>query len=82
VALLHFDAAGDIEAASAPARPRAVGKQTVETPLNGIYGDYKEFAGVRLPTTAEVSWLLPEGPFTYFRCRITDWSVTQPPGAP
>jgi hypothetical protein len=78
VALLHFDAAGDIVAASAPARPRGVGRQSVDTPLRGVYGEYQEFAGVRVPTTAEVSWLLPDGPFTYFRCRITGWSVEKP----
>ncbi len=65
--LLHFDRACDIVAASAEARPRMVGKQAVATPFRGVYGEYREFAGVRLPTTAEVSWLLPEGPFTYFR---------------
>jgi hypothetical protein len=78
VARLHFDAAGDIVAASAPARPRSVGKQAVDTPLRAVYGEYRELAGVRVPTTAEVSWLLPDGPFTYFRCRITGWSVDKP----
>jgi hypothetical protein len=74
-AMLHFDDAGDIVAASAEARPRTVGKQVVDTPFRGLFGEYREFDGVRLPTTAEVSWLLPDGPFTYFRCRITDWSA-------
>jgi hypothetical protein len=75
IALLHFDDAGDIVAASAEARPRMVGKQVVDTPLRGLYGEYREFDGARLPTTAEVSWLLPDGPFAYFRCRITEWSA-------
>jgi hypothetical protein len=75
VALLHFDDAGDIVAASAEARPRMIGKQVVDTPFRGVYGEYREFDGGRLPTTGEVSWLLPDGPFTYFRCRITEWSV-------
>jgi hypothetical protein len=75
-ALLHFDSSGDIIAASSPARPRLVGKkEEVDTPFRGVYGEYREFAGVRLPTTAEVSWLLPDGPFTYFRCQITEWSA-------
>jgi hypothetical protein len=78
VARLHFDPAGDIVAASAPARPRSVGKQAVDTPLRGVYAEYQEFSGVRVPTTAEVSWLLPDGPLTYFRCRITGWSVDKP----
>jgi hypothetical protein len=81
VARLHFDDAGDIVAASAEARPRTVGKQVVDTPFRGLFGEYREFDGVRLPTTAEVSWLLPDGPFTYFRCRITDWSAEDRAGS-
>ncbi|HZP73698.1 MAG TPA: DUF6544 family protein [Gaiellaceae bacterium] len=69
--LLTFDAAGDIVAASSSARPRRVGKQIVETPFTGVYRDYEELAGVRMPTRAEVSWLLPDGPFTYFRGCVT-----------
>jgi hypothetical protein len=79
VALLHFDASGDIGAASAEARPRMVGKQVVDTPFRGVYSEYREFDGIRLPTTAEVSWLLPDGPFTYFRGRVTGWSVISSP---
>ena len=75
VALLHFDASGDIVAASAEARPRGVGSDVVDTPIHGVYGEYREFDGARLPTTAEVSWLLPDGPSTYFRCAVTEWSV-------
>ena len=72
---LHFDAAGDIVGMSTDARPRMVGKQVVDTPWSGVFGEYREFNGVRLPTTGEVSWLLSDGPFTYFRGRVTGWSV-------
>jgi Family of unknown function (DUF6544) len=72
---LHFDAAGDIVGMSTDARPRMVGKQVVDTPWSGIFGEYREFNGVRLPTTGEVSWLLSDGPFTYFRGRVTRWSI-------
>ncbi len=60
--MLHFDSQGDITAASAAARPRMVGKESVPTPFRGTYGDYRVF---------EVAWLLPEGQFTYFRGRLT-----------
>ena len=72
---LFFDGDGDIVAASAEARPRAVGKQVVDTPWGAVVGEYREFDGVRLPTTAEVSWFLPEGKFSYFRGTVIDWSV-------
>jgi uncharacterized protein DUF6544 len=73
--LLHFDAAGDIVGASTEARPRMVGKQVVDAPWSAVLGEYREFNGVRLPATAEVSWLLSDGPFTYFRGRVTGWSA-------
>jgi len=60
--LLHFDAAGDVVAASAKDRPRAVGKSAVETPFAGELSNYEVLGGVRVPTRAEVRWDLPGGP--------------------
>jgi Family of unknown function (DUF6920) len=37
----------------------------------GGYGDYGIVGGVRIPTRAEVRWELADGPFTYWRGRIT-----------
>ena len=71
---LHFDDEGDIVAASAQNRPRAVGK-AVPTPFAGEFGAYELFDGIRLPTTAAVRWELPEGPFVYFRGRITSFAT-------
>ena len=68
---LRFGAGGDIVEAYAADRPRGVGKDAVPTPWLGTFGDYGVLGGVRLPTTAAVAWLLPEGPQTYFRGRIT-----------
>jgi hypothetical protein len=72
---LHFDDAGDIVAASAQDRPRAVGRTAVATPFAGEFGDYQVFDGVRLPTTAAVRWELADGPFVYFRARITSFAA-------
>lgn len=69
---LQFDDAGDVVAASADARPRAVGKQTVDTPFRGEFRDYGIVGGARVPTAAEVRWELPDGPFAYFRCRLLE----------
>jgi Family of unknown function (DUF6544) len=68
---LHFDPAGDIARASAAARPRMVGKRLIDTPFRGSFGDYQVLGGLRVPTTAEVAWELPDGPFPYFRGRLT-----------
>jgi hypothetical protein len=68
---LHFDAAGRIAGASASDRPRQEGKQFVQRTWVGEFADYRELGGVSVPTTAEVSWELPEGRFIYFRGRVT-----------
>ena len=41
------------------------------TPWRGKFSEYKTFDGVRVPTRAEVAWLLRDGPFTYFRGQVT-----------
>jgi hypothetical protein len=67
---LEADAEGRVLSAAAPDRPRGLGKTFVATPWRGTFDDYKTFDGVRVPTLAEVSWLLPDGPFNYFRGRL------------
>ena len=66
---LSFDEAGLITRASG-VRPRLSGGSTVDTPFVGRFGDYVERDRIRIPRTAEVSWELPEGPFTYWRGEV------------
>ncbi len=68
---LEFDTAGDFVGVAADARPRREGKQIVRRPWAGSFGDYAAVGGVRIPTSGEVRWDLPEGPFTYWRGTIT-----------
>ena len=56
-------------------RPRLLGKAFVDTGWSGAYREYQTFDGVRVPTVAEVSWLLPEGPFMYWRGRVTEFRL-------
>jgi hypothetical protein len=70
---LEVDGYGGVRSASAPDRPRAVQNESLETPWRGEFSEYREFDGMRVPTRAEVSWLLPEGVFTYFRCQVTEF---------
>ena len=69
---LDIDGEGRVLGGSA-IRPRAVGKKTVDTKWSGSFGDYRTFRRIRVPTSAEVAWLLPEGPFTYWRGRVTEF---------
>ncbi len=61
--------------ARAPHRPRIVGKESIPTPWSGTFSEYKMFGRMFVPTQAEVAWHLPEGPFTYWRCRVNDFGI-------
>ena len=56
-------------------RARMVGKSLVETGWSGAFRDYEMFDNVRVPTIAEATWHLPEGPFTYWRARVIDFRL-------
>ena len=64
---LHFDSDGDVVRTSAEARPGTFGLR----PWAGTFGDYALLGGVRVPTRAEVSWKLDDGPFVYWRGTVT-----------
>lgn len=70
---LIFNARGEIEQTVAE-RPRLEAGGAL-TPWIGVYADYQGLGGVRVPTRAEVRWELPEGPFAYWRGRITSLEV-------
>jgi hypothetical protein len=71
----EVDDDGTVRGAATSSRPRMVGKSLVETAWSGTFREHKVFDGVRVPAIAEVAWHLPEGPFTYWRARITDFHV-------
>lgn len=66
---LSFDADGDIVRARTTTRVRGdVGVQ----PWEGHFGNYRDFGDVRAPSTGEVQWDTPDGPFVYWRGEISD----------
>jgi len=71
---LKIDGEGRVLGGSA-GRPRLVGKTAVETAWSGTFGDYRAFGPVHVPATAEVAWLLRDGPFAYWRGRITAYEL-------
>jgi hypothetical protein len=66
---------GDITRVEADDRPRAVGRRSVPTRWQGCCHDYREIDGCRIPTQAVVSWLLGDGPFEYWRGRVTAFGM-------
>ena len=69
-----FDDAGDIGAIEADNRPRRIGQETVDTDWRGTFSDYQQFGRYRLPTKGEVSWMLDDGTFTYWRGEIVSYA--------
>lgn len=66
----ELDDAGDVVRATG-VRPMPVGKTFVATPWGGDFGEYRDFAGTRVPSLGEAWWDLPEGRLVYWRGRIT-----------
>ena len=71
VVRLVLNEEGDITQAEADDRPMAAGDETVAMPWRAKLWDYGEVGGFRIPRRGEVSWMLPEGEFVYWRGEIT-----------
>lgn len=61
-------------------RYREVNGKMIRTPWYGTYDDPSVFDGMRVPTSAAVSWETPDGPLTYARFTIErlDYDLPQP----
>jgi hypothetical protein len=71
----EVDAAGRVLGGTAESRPRVVGKSVVDTAWSGAFREHQMLDGLRVPTAAEATWHLPEGPFTYWRGRVLELRV-------
>lgn len=72
--LFRFNENSLIESVRAEARGRTVGGAVIPTPWEGRWSNYEQRRGMRIPTSGEVAWMLPEGAQPYFRGRITSLS--------
>lgn len=63
---------GMTAAVRADARGRTVGDRVVPTPWEGVWSVYRDIDGMRVPTTGDVAWLLPEGRKSYWRGTIEE----------
>ncbi len=68
--VFYFNEASEVVRAIAAARHREVRGAFEPTPWEGLYGAYAERGGVRVPAGGSVAWLLPGGPFPYWRGRL------------
>ncbi|MBI2188996.1 MAG: hypothetical protein HYU37_18000 [Acidobacteria bacterium] len=66
----EFGSRGEIVRTFAPDRYRDVNGTGVPTPWVGRHMEYAEVYGMRIPMQSEVAWMLPDGPFAYWRGHI------------
>ena len=79
---VHFGPDDLVQRVFAADRARSVGKTTVPTPWQGRFWNAAERDGMRIPMSAEVEWLLPEGPQPYWRGEITGAAYEYQPAPP
>jgi hypothetical protein len=68
----HFGADSLVSYVRTETRNRDVAGVFVPTPWRGEWSDWDWYRGTRVPLQGEVAWLLPGGPFTYWRARVMD----------
>ena len=79
--MVRFDVSeqGDIVRAYSPSRPYDVPGGFAEAPWYYDFGDHREISGVRIPTAATATYEKEDGPWEYFRGRISSiTSATTP----
>jgi hypothetical protein len=69
--LFRFNADGLIDSMRAEARGALIDGVNVPTPWEGRWNRYELREGMRVPIEGEVAWMLPAGPWPYWRGRIT-----------
>jgi hypothetical protein len=67
---VHFGPGGEITGGTAH-RYRDVGSTGVLTPFEGRVADYRRVDRMMVPMHSEATWSLPEGPYTFWRSRVS-----------
>jgi hypothetical protein len=68
----RFDENNEIAEVYSPARYRQVGNTAVATPWSGSSSNVMSWHGMKIPTTNEVRWQLPDRTLPYYRGRVVD----------
>jgi hypothetical protein len=70
---LRFDGDGDIVGTFSRTRIREQGEPC---PWEGVFSDYADFGGIRVPSRAAVSWHEPAGKLEYWRGTVTRFTLS------
>ncbi|SPH16932.1 hypothetical protein DEA8626_00446 [Defluviimonas aquaemixtae] len=74
----RFNAEGDIVAMAAKGRPaRDASGTKADYMWRGRFSDYRQIGPRRLPAVGEVGYVYPSGYEPYFRCRLTEYHLTE-----
>lgn len=75
---LTVNARGELTRMYTPARLRDVDGVGVPTPWTATFRGWRPMDGLMIPTAGEVTWLLPDGPFTWWRGQVVDVAYETP----
>lgn len=67
---------GEVVSAYSSSRPYDVPGGYEEAPWRYDFSDYRNFGGTRLPSAAVATYERSDGPWEYFRCRVTSVART------
>lgn len=59
-------------------RYREVSGDYVLSDWGGIYKEFKEFEGIRIPSKSDIFWVEEDGEFKWFECEITEIEYNKP----
>lgn len=74
----YFDRYGDLVEIQADEREAIEGGTVVNRPWRGMFSDYREIGGRRIPFKCEVGYIYEEGYAAYFRGEIIEYKVISP----
>ncbi|MBL7689774.1 MAG: hypothetical protein JNJ49_17180 [Bdellovibrionaceae bacterium] len=72
---LHFNTDGLIDRTLTQERVFNQGDRSRQVPWEGRFSNYTQYGDFLIPQHGEVSWLLENGPFTYFKGDITSYNA-------
>lgn len=72
---LYFNGDGDIVEMQAEARGSTENGVVVRRPWRGVFSDYRDIGGRRIPRHGEVGYLYADGYAPYFRGKIIDYRI-------
>lgn len=72
---LYFDGQGDLMEIQADERESVESGKIIRRPWRGLFSDYREIGGRRIPARGEVGYIYEDGYAAYFRGEIVEYKV-------